>query len=105
MARSDKASAGVIFTLDTETGFRDAVLITGSWGVGEMLVQGKVIPDEFFVFKPTLKQGFAPLIVKNLGTKKRKLIYGKTGLSQALVSSKERAKFCLSEKEILTLHH
>jgi len=104
MVRSDKASAGVIFTLDTETGFKNVVLINGSWGVGEIVVQGKVIPDEFFVFKPTLQQGFKPLIVKNLGTKKRKLIYGKNnGLHQMAVSLGERAKFCLSEKEILIL--
>jgi len=104
MVRSDKASAGVIFTLDTETGFKDVVLIDGSYGVGEMVVKGKVIPDEFLVFKPTLEQGFKPLIVKNLGTKKRKLIYRKnSGLSQVAVSTKERDKFCLSEKEVLTL--
>ena len=104
MARSDKASAGVIFTLDTETGFRDVVLINSSYGVGEMLVKGKVIPDEFYVFKSTLKQGFKPIIVKNLGTKKRKLVYGKNGgLSQVSVPQKERMKFSLSEKEILTL--
>ena len=103
MVRAGQAVAGVIFTLDTETGFREVVLITGSWGVGEMVVKGKVIPDEFYVFKPTLKQGFKPIIVKNLGTKRKKLIYGKTGLSQVSVSSKEREKFCLSEKEVLTL--
>ncbi len=57
MVRSDLGSAGVIFTLDTETGFRDVVLINGSWGLGEMVVKGRVVPDEFLVFKPTLKTG------------------------------------------------
>ncbi|MFH1820711.1 MAG: phosphoenolpyruvate synthase [Candidatus Nealsonbacteria bacterium] len=103
MVRSDLASAGVIFTLDTETGFQNVVLITGSYGVGEIVVQGKVVPDEFYVFKPTLKQGFKPLIVKNLGTKKEKLVYGAKGLKESLVSQKERNEFCLSEKEVLIL--
>ena len=103
MVRSDKGSAGVIFTLDTETGFRNVVLITGAFGVGEMVVQGKIIPDEFYVFKPTLKQGFSPLIVKNLGTKRKKLIYGRSGLAQVSIPAEERDKFCLEEKEILAL--
>lgn len=103
MVRSDKGSAGVIFTLDTETGFRNVVLITGAFGVGEMVVQGKIIPDEFYVFKPTLKQGFSPLIVKNLGTKRKKLIYGRSGLAQVSIPTEERDKFCLEEKEILAL--
>ena len=103
MVRADKGSAGVIFTLDTETGFKNVVLITGSYGLGEIVVQGKVIPDEFYVFKPTLKQGFKPLIVKNLGTKKSKIIYSKTGLCQVPVFQKDRMSFCLPEKEILTL--
>ena len=104
MIRSDTASAGVIFTLDTETGFRNVILINGSYGVGEMVVKGRVIPDEFFVFKPTLKQGFKPIIIKNLGTKKAKLVYNKNvGLRQLPVSQKERASFCLSEKEVLSL--
>ena len=104
MVRSDKASAGVIFTLDTETGFRNVILINGSYGVGEIVVQGRVVPDEFFVFKPTLKQGFRPIIIKNLGSKKRKLIYSKNGgLSQLKVAQKDRIKFCLSDEEVLTL--
>lgn len=104
MVKSDSGSAGVIFTLDTETGFRDVVLITGSYGVGEMLVKGKIIPDEFYVFKPTLKAGFKPLIVKNLGTKKRKLIYSKKGgLVETGVNLKDRENFCISEAEVLQL--
>lgn len=62
MVRSDLASAGVIFTLDTETGFPNVVFITGSYNLGESVVQGTVNPDEFYVFKPTLKQGYKPLI-------------------------------------------
>ncbi|MBI2449936.1 MAG: phosphoenolpyruvate synthase [Candidatus Nealsonbacteria bacterium] len=103
MVRSDLGSAGVIFTLDTETGFSNVVLINGSYGVGEMVVQGKIIPDEFYVFKPTLEQGFRPIIVKNLGTKKKKIIYSKSGLAEVLVAPKDRSKFCLIEDEILTL--
>jgi len=65
MIRSDKASAGVIFTIDTETGFKDVVYITGSWGLGEYVVKGVVNPDEFYVFKPTLKEGYRAIIQKN----------------------------------------
>jgi pyruvate,water dikinase len=76
MVRSDLASSGVAFSLDTESGFKDAVIINGSYGLGEMIVQGSVSPDEFIVFKPTLEMGFAPIIEKNLGKKDRKMIYG-----------------------------
>lgn len=65
-----------MFTLDTESGFRDVVYITGAWGLGEYVVQGRVNPDEFYVFKPTLKQGFKPILSKRLGSKDVKLIYG-----------------------------
>ena len=103
MVRSDLSSAGVIFTLDTETGFPNVVLINSSWGLGEMVVKGRVIPDEFYIFKPTLKQGFKPIIVKTLGTKRRKLIYGKKETVQKLVSQNKAKKFTLSDKEILIL--
>ncbi len=105
MVRSDLASAGVIFTLDTETGFRDVVLINGSWGLGEMVVKGKVIPDEFFIFKPTLKDGFEPIISKVLGTKRRKLIYGAGGKTtkETPVSQNNRNRLVLTDKEILQL--
>ena len=76
MVRSDLASSGVAFSLDTESGFKDAVIINGSYGLGEMLVQGAVSPDEFIVFKPTLLKGFDAIIEKNLGKKDRKMIYG-----------------------------
>jgi pyruvate,water dikinase len=105
MVRSDLASAGVIFTLDTETGFKDVILINSSWGLGESVVKGKVIPDEFLVFKPTLKQGFEPIISKVLGTKRRKLIYGKEGKStlEVKVSLKDQKRFTLTDEEILKL--
>jgi len=105
MVRSDLASAGVIFTLDTETGFRDVILINSSWGLGESVVKGRVIPDEFLIFKPTLKQGFKPIISKVLGTKRRKLIYGKgvKTTKEIPVSQKDQKKFTLSDEEILQL--
>ena len=69
MVRSDLATSGVMFTLDTETGFRDVVLINASYGLGEPIVQGSVTPDEYCVFKPTLKQGFRPILQKTIGTR------------------------------------
>jgi pyruvate,water dikinase len=103
MVRSDLSSAGVIFTLDTETGFKDVVLINGAWGLGEMVVKGRIVPDEFLVFKPTLKQGFKPIISKILGTKRKKLIYSKKETKQVDVSLKEREQFVLNNEEILKL--
>lgn len=106
MVRSDLASAGVIFTLDTETGFRDVVFITGSYGLGESVVQGAVNPDEFYVFKPTLKQGYKPLIDKTLGEKATKIIYTKnTRYPIKKVNTKiaDRTQFCLTDAEALQL--
>jgi len=105
MVRSDLASAGVMFTLDTETGFKDIILINSSWGLGETVVKGKVVPDEFLIFKPTLKQGFEPIISKNLGTKKRKLVYGAgaKATKEVSVSQKAQNQFTLTDSEILTL--
>ncbi|MDI6603355.1 MAG: phosphoenolpyruvate synthase, partial [Patescibacteria group bacterium] len=104
MVRSDLASSGVIFTLDTETGFPNVVLINSIYGVGEMIVKGKITPDEFYVFKPLLKEGFKSIIVKNLGRKTKKYIYGKTGgLKEENVSQKDQLKFSLTDEEILTL--
>jgi len=104
MIRSDLASSGVIFTLDTETGFQNVVLINSIFGVGEMIVKGKVTPDEFYVFKPTLKQGFKSIIVKNLGRKTKKYIYGKEGgLKEVQVPKRDQLKFSLTDEEILTL--
>ena len=104
MVRSDLASSGIIFTLDTETGFKNVVLINSIYGVGEMIVKGKVTPDEFYVFKPTLKQGYKSIIIKNLGRKTKKYIYKISGgLEEVIVSQKEQMRFSLTEEEILTL--
>lgn len=105
MVRSGLAAAGVIFTLDTESGFRDVVYITGSWGLGEFVVQGTVTPDQFYVHKPTLNIGFQPIIEKRLGVKDKKLIYkeGESGTIPAMVSKKDQERFTLEDDEILTL--
>src|SRR4030042_6503614 len=79
MVRSDLASSGIIFTLDTETGFRDIVLINSIFGVGEMIVKGKITPDQFYVFKPTLRRGYKSIIIKNLGRKTKKYVFKKEG--------------------------
>lgn len=107
MVRSDLASSGVIFTLDTETGFRDVVFITGAYGLGENIVQGQVNPDEFYVFKPTFRQGFKPIVKKKVGSKEIKMIYGR-GDSKVLtrnieVPEADRLRFCLSDEEVLKL--
>lgn len=105
MVRSDKASSGVIFTLDTESGFRQAVTVTGSYGLGEYVVQGVVTPDEWTVFKPTLASGHKAIVGRRLGTKETRLVYGqgtKTTQSEQ-VPSEARARFCLSDDEVQTL--
>ena len=103
MIRSDQSSSGIMFTLDTESGFRDVVMINGIWGVGEMIVKGLITPDQFYVFKPTLKQGFRPVIVKNLGRKTKKYIFSSIGLKEAPVSASDQGKLCISEDEVLKL--
>ncbi len=106
MVRSDLAASGVMFTLDTESGFRDAVLMNAAYGLGENVVQGSVNPDEYYVFKPTLKQGFAPILQKVCGNKEFKLIYDIGGgkmVKNVPVPPDERAKFAISDEEILTL--
>jgi len=106
MVRSDLASSGVIFSIDTETGFKDAILVTGSYGLGETVVQGTVNPDEFYVFKPTLKTGYRPIIQKKLGTKEIKMVYAKSGgdaTETVAVPANDRKKFCLTDDQILTL--
>jgi pyruvate,water dikinase len=104
MVRSDLGSSGVMFTLDTESGFEKVVLINSIWGVGEMIVKGKVIPDEFYVFKPALQKGYRSLIMKKLGRKSHKYIYSKKGgLVEVKVPKKEQNKFSLSEDDALTL--
>jgi pyruvate,water dikinase len=106
MVRSDRASSGVMFTLDTESGFREVVYITGAWGLGEYVVQGKVNPDEFYVFKPTLKQGYRPILSKKLGSKHVKLVYGESPqkpLKEVKTTKEERLSFVLTDDEILKL--
>ncbi len=106
MVRSDLASAGVLFTIDTETGFPDVVLINASYGLGENVVQGTVNPDEYYVFKPTLKQGFRPILHKISGSKEFKLIYdigGSKMVKNVPVSLEDRSRFALTDEDILTL--
>jgi len=106
MVRSDKACSGVMFTLDTESGFRDVVYITGIWGLGEALVQGKVNPDEYYVFKTTLKQGYRPILSKKLGSKEIKMVYSdsaKGTIKTVKTKKEERKSYVLSDNEILTL--
>lgn len=107
MVRSDKSCAGVMFSIDTESGFPDAVIITGSWGLGENVVQGTVTPDQFTVFKPLLKNGLRPIIEKTLGSKTQKMVYAEAG-GRATVhnidtTGKERNTFVLSDNELLQL--
>ena len=106
MVRSDLASAGVMFSIDTETGFANVVLITGAYGLGESVVQGTVNPDEFYVFKPTLAKSFRPILQKKLGTKEFKLVYEEGGTRQTRsvpVSADDRERFVLSDDDVLTL--
>jgi pyruvate,water dikinase len=106
MVRSDLASSGVMFTIDTETGFKNAALITAAYGLGETIVQGAVNPDEYFVFKPTLEAGFRPILEKRLGTKEIKMVYevGSSRLTKNVkVPKAERTKYCLTDDEILQL--
>ncbi|MEA1924300.1 MAG: phosphoenolpyruvate synthase [Candidatus Altiarchaeota archaeon] len=106
MVRSDSSSSGVMFSIDTESGFKDAVFITGSYGLGENIVQGAVNPDEFYVFKPTLKEGYKSLIGKKRGNKKIKMIYSNEGdekVKNIETQEEERKTFCINEGEILKL--
>jgi pyruvate,water dikinase len=106
MVRSDLATSGVMFSIDTETGFQDAVLVNAAYGLGENVVQGSVNPDEYYVFKPTLKQGFRPILQKILGSKEFKLIYdvgGSKMVKTVPVPPDDRARFALTDDEILTL--
>jgi pyruvate, water dikinase len=107
MVRSDLACSGVIFTLDTESGFRDVVTIAGAYGLGEFVVQGAVIPDEWRVFKPTLRKGCEPIVGRRLGSKEVRLVYGqgtRTTRSE-LTPANERMQYCLTDAEVLQLAH
>lgn len=105
MVRSDLACSGVIFSIDTESGFKDVVYITSAYGLGENVVQGIVNPDQFYVFKPALKKGFRPIVEKKLGTKEKKLIYKEDGIGteQKEVTPQDQGEFVLSDDEVLTL--
>jgi pyruvate,water dikinase len=107
MVRSDLASSGVIFTLDTETGFRDVVFVTGAWGLGESIVQGRVDPDEFYVHKPTYRGGHRCVLRRTLGGKQRKMIYADAlGVSPTMTvdtPSADRERFCIDDAEVLKL--
>ena len=105
MVRSDKASSGVMFTLDTESGFRDVVTLTGAYGLGEFVVQGVVTPDEWTIFKPTLKKGFDAIVGRELGSKEVRLVYGdgtRTTRSEATPPD-DRSRFCLTDNEVVKL--
>lgn len=103
MVRSDVGSSGVAFSIDTETGFNKVVVINSAYGLGEMVVQGQVTPDEFVVFKPTLEKGYKAILSKTLGEKNEKLIYGKIGTIRAKVKESERQRFSLNDDEIVQL--
>ncbi|MEA2037770.1 MAG: phosphoenolpyruvate synthase [Nanoarchaeota archaeon] len=107
MVRSDLSSSGVMFSIDTETGFKDVVLINGIYGLGENIVQGAVNPDEFYVFKPTLKKGFKPILKKTIGNKKMRMVYShdssKHTTKNVYTTDEERKSFVISEDEILKL--
>jgi pyruvate,water dikinase len=106
MVRSDMATSGVMFSIDTETGFKNAALITAAYGLGENVVQGAVNPDEYFVFKPTLKEGKRPILEKRLGSKEIKMVYdvGGSKLTKNVpVPQPDRDKYCINDEEILTL--
>lgn len=106
MVRSDLATAGVMFSIDTESGFRDAVLINAAYGLGENVVQGSVNPDEYYVFKPTLKAGFRPILKKSLGSKAFKLVYDAGGSKMTKnvpVGPDQADRFALDNDDILQL--
>ncbi len=106
MVRSDLAASGVMFSIDTESGFKDAALVTAAYGLGENVVQGAVNPDEYFVFKPTLQAGYRPILKKSLGSKEIKMVYDEGGgklTKNVPVPEPERQKYAINDDEILTL--
>jgi pyruvate,water dikinase len=107
MVRSDLGSSGVMFTLDTDSGFRDVVFITASYGLGETVVQGAVNPDEFYVYKNSLRAGKYPILRRNLGGKAIKMVYAPAGSAERVqtvdVPQAERMRFCINDEDILTL--
>jgi pyruvate,water dikinase len=107
MVRSDLAASGVMFTLDTDSGFRDVVFVTGAWGLGENVVQGTVDPDEFYVFKPTLQRGHRSVLRRKLGGKAVRLVYahgsGRDSTRNEPTPKADRARYCLSDADVLEL--
>ncbi len=108
MVRSDIGASGVMFTLDTESGFRDAVFITASWGLGELVVQGAVNPDEFYVYKPALRAGKHAIIRRNLGSKASRMVYAKepgpgNWVETVDVAAADRARFCIGDDDVQEL--
>jgi pyruvate,water dikinase len=106
MVRSDRAASGVVFTLDTESGFRDVVFITGAYGLGENVVQGAVDPDEFYVHKPTFQDGYRAVLSRRLGRKQKRMIYGrgKSATTRNVVTSKaDRERLCIGDDDVLAL--
>ena len=107
MVRSDQASSGVVFTIDTESGHPDLVFITGAWGLGENVVQGTVDPDEFYVHKPTFRQGFRGVLSKNLGDKQVQMVYAPGRTRESVVNrptpKADRKRYCLSDADVLIL--
>ena len=107
MVDSDEAASGVIFTLDTESGFRDVVFVTGAYGLGESIVQGKVDPDEFYVHKPTFRAGYRKVLKRSLGGKQTRLAWRQgpqgAGVATLRVEKAEQARFCLTDAEVLSL--
>ena len=106
MVRSDLGSSGVAFSLDTESGFKDVVVINGSYGLGEMVVQGAISPDEFIVFKPSLKKGFTSIIEKKLGVKDKMMVYGDKADERVKIIPTEKSfqnRFCLSDENVIKL--
>ena len=105
MVRSDLASSGVMFSIDTESGFADVIYVTAVYGLGESLVQGAVSPDQFYVFKPTLKKGFRSIVEKKLGSKEEKIVYRGygAGTSGRKVKVEEQKRFALSDDDVLAL--
>jgi pyruvate,water dikinase len=107
MVRSDLGASGVMFTLDTDSGFRDVVFITASWGLGETVVQGAVNPDEFYLYKPAVRSGKHAVVRRNLGGKAVKMVYAAPGSAERVstveVSQADRARFCLDDADLITL--
>ncbi|MEH2673649.1 phosphoenolpyruvate synthase [Bradyrhizobium elkanii] len=105
MVRSDLAASGVIFTLDTESGHRDVLLVTGAYGLGENIVQGTVDPDEFYVHKPTFNHGFRAVLSRRIGTKQIRMVYakGRSTTRNVTTSKAAREQFCIDDKDVLEL--